>query len=203
MRKYVEDPKIIAWFGQVNRDAITFEKFTAIPLGILRDEQYFEQSKKYNDFFKQMRNKQKTKLAYVNFTVHEGRFDGRGDIYNLFKDEPFCMVSRPKPFLDYMDETAQCKFVISPEGDMHDCYRHWEALLVGTIPVVHASPADCLFDELPVVIVNDYKEVNEEFLHKKYEELKHKNYNFRKLYMQYWIDKIDAAREKFFASQRN
>lgn len=207
IRKYVEDPKIIAWFGMANREAIIYDKFTIIPIGVLRDEGIFERRLQENEIFKQLRAQPKQDMLYVNFTVHEGRYDGRGDIYNFFKDKPFSKLGKPKgasqlPFSRYMQDMAQCKFTLSPEGDMHDCYRHWEALLVGSIPVVHRSPLDQVFEELPVVIVDDYKEVTEEFLQQKYEEMKNKQYNMRKLYMQYWVDKINDAKAKFFASQR-
>ena len=54
-----------------------------------------------------------------------------------------------------------------------------------------STPIDSLFDDLPVVIVKSYKEVNKEFLEEKYKEiLNKKNYNFEKLYRKYWIDEI-------------
>ncbi|MDR3550950.1 MAG: hypothetical protein P4L31_06060 [Candidatus Babeliales bacterium] len=196
--KYVNDPKIIAWFGQANRDAITYEKFTLIPLGVLANQELFDQRQKTEALFKKLRNVPKSKWLYMNFTIHQGRFDGRSEVYNLFKDKSFCMASGKKPFLEYMQDAAQARFVLSPTGDMCDCYRHWEALLAGSIPVVHASSLDAIFQDLPVVIVDDYKEVTEEFLYKKYDELKDKKYNFRKLYMQYWVDKINEAKSAFF-----
>lgn len=202
IRKYVEDPKIIAWFGMANREAITYDKFTVIPIGVLRDEGIFERRHQENAVFKQLRAQPKPDMLYVNFTVHEGRYDGRGDIYNLFRDKPFSKVSGRQSFSQYMQDMARCKFTISPEGDMHDCYRHWEAMLVGSIPVVHRSPLDAAFEDLPVVIVDDYREVTEEFLQKKYEEMNGKQYNMRKLYMQYWVDRINDAKAKFFASRR-
>jgi hypothetical protein len=199
IKKYIDDPKIIAWFGQSNRDAVTFKKFTIIPLGIMRDESFFEKHEQYNNFFKQLRNIPKENLAYVNFTVHEGRHDGRGDIYDIFKDQKYCTVSKQKPFIEYMQEMAKHKFVISPMGDMQDCYRHWEAMLVGAIPIIQSSPLDPVFKDLPVVIVDNYNEITEEFLNKKYEEIKNKKYKLKKLYMQYWVNKINKKKSEFFA----
>lgn len=203
IRKYVEDPKIIAWFGQVNRDAVLFKKFTIIPLGIFRDDALFDNRKAINTLFTDLRNVQKNKLLYMNFTIHQGRHDGRGDIYNLFKNKSFCTARKPifnpmpAAFIQCMQETAQHKFVVSPWGDMLDCYRHWESLLVGSIPIVQASSLTPIFEDLPVVIVDDYKEVTEEFLNTKYNAMKNKHYNFRKLYMQYWVDKINNARTDY------
>ena len=203
VKEYVNDPKIIAWFGQANRDAITYEKFTLIPLGVFRDETVFQRRGQFNEIFKQYRQSQKPKPLYMNFVIHEGRggeTEYRRAVYDIFKHKPFCTVGTPKPFANYIDETAQCKFVVSPTGDMVDCYRHWEALVVGSIPIVHRSPLDAAFEDLPVVIVDDYKDVTQEFLNRKYEEIQHKTYNLRKLYMQYWVDKINAARTNFLKS---
>lgn len=202
--KYVHDPKIIAWFGQANRDAITFEKFTLIPLGIMGREDLFNQKEQLNIVFTQLRNAAKPKLLYMNFTIHEGRAgetEYRRNIFNIFKDKPFCSIGKQQPFLNYIHDAAQHKFILSPFGDMCDCYRHWESLLVGSIPILQRSPLDDIFKDLPVIIVDDYNEVTEDFLHAKYQEMQYCTYNFRKLYMQYWVDKIHATRSHFFKTK--
>lgn len=35
---------------------------------------------------------------------------------------------------------AEGKFILSPIGDRDDCYRHYEAIGVGTIPVSNINP---------------------------------------------------------------
>jgi hypothetical protein len=52
-------------------------------------------------------------------------------------------------------------FEISPHGNGLDCFRTWEALLLGTIPIVRRSALEPLFrgEELPVVIVDAWTEV--------------------------------------------
>ena len=199
--KYVHDPKIIAWFVQANEDAITFEKFNLIPLGVLSLGDIFVQRAQINALFKQLRDMPKSKVLYMNFTIHPDRgseTEYRQGVYNLFKDKSFCTRGKKQSFLNEMRESAQHKFIISPKGDMYDCYRHWEALLVGSIPIVQSTALDAIFEDLPVIIVDDYAEVNEEFLYTQYQELQSKPYNLRKLYMQYWVDRINTARSDFF-----
>jgi hypothetical protein len=195
----VNDPKILAWFGQTNREAITFSKFTIMPLGVLATNEIFDRRASMNIVFNNLRKKPKPNLLYMNFMAHANDSQDRNAIYNLFKDKSYCKTvtlthTWRKPFHEYIDDVAQSKFVISPEGDMHDCYRHWESIILGSIPVVHRSPLDHIFEDLPVVIVDDYKEVTEEFLNQKYEEIKSKTYNFKKLYMKYWVDLINKAK---------
>lgn len=198
----VNDPKIKAWFGQANSNAITFDKFTLMPLGALATNEVFNRRAENTKIFRQLTNRPKDKLLYMNIMVHEGEhvtLAGRRYVYNLFKDQPYCKTvtltpTWRKPFDEYMNEMADCKFTISPEGDMHDCYRHWEALMVGSIPIVHRSPLDQIFEDLPVIIVDDYAEITEDFLNQKYEEMKTKTYNMNKLYMKYWSDLINKAK---------
>ena len=67
-----------------------------------------------------------------------------------------------------------------------DTHRAWEALMVGTIPIMFSTPLDSLFENLPVVIVNDWTTITKEFLEKKYENIHRKTYNFDSLYSAYW-----------------
>lgn len=85
-------------------------------------------------------------------------------------------------------------FVLSPHGNGLDCHRTWEALVLGCIPIVKKSPIDELYEELPVLIVNDWKEINVELLTNTIENFKNKNFNYERLTMKYWMDKIKNSR---------
>jgi hypothetical protein len=56
---------------------------------------------------------------------------------------------------------------------------------------------DELLIDLPVLIINEWTEVTEEFLNKKYEEMhsKFQTYNLGKIYMPYWIRLIEYYRD--------
>ncbi len=56
---------------------------------------------------------------------------------------------------------AAFAFEVSPRGNGLDCFRTWEALLLGTIPIVRTSTLDPLFEDeaLPVVVVRDWTEI--------------------------------------------
>lgn len=196
--KYINDPKIIAWFGSSNRDAITFDKFTLIPLGMLPTTSYLFDDKKLFEFIKSQ-NVTKTSLLYMNFYIHDSKTANnaleRMHVTSLFYNKSYCThvvptVSWRKPFVEYINEAAKHKFILSPEGDMQDCYRHWESLVIGSIPVMRTNSIDPLFKDLPVLIVDDWSIINEQFLHDKYEEIISKKYNYSKLYMNYWYNKI-------------
>jgi hypothetical protein len=81
-------------------------------------------------------------------------------------------------------------FVISPHGNGLDCHRTWEALVLGCIPIVKTSKLDKLYDELPVLIVQDWKDISQELLINTINDFKNKKFNYDKLTLKYWIDKI-------------
>ncbi len=85
-------------------------------------------------------------------------------------------------------------FTFSPRGHGLDCYRIWEAILTGSIPIVIHSELDYLYEELPILFIDDWKEVDKKFLRKRYKEMSAKDYDYRKLTMDYWIEKIEAVR---------
>lgn len=46
------------------------------------------------------------------------------------------LPERPKLDLnEYYRNVARAKFLLSPPGDRPDCYRHWEAVGLGTVPI--------------------------------------------------------------------
>lgn len=90
----------------------------------------------------------------------------------------------------------QCKyaFVLSPHGNGLDCHRTWEALILGCIPIVRTSPIDSLYEELPVLIVNEWNDINEELLKNTIELFKNKSFSYEKLTLSFWMDKINSSR---------
>lgn len=51
-------------------------------------------------------------------------------------------VGRARTAVDepYQFQVARAKFVLCPSGMGWDTYRHWEVLLMGSIPVMESSP---------------------------------------------------------------
>ena len=86
-------------------------------------------------------------------------------------------------------------FVISPAGDGYDCYRTWEALCLGCIPIIKKNAISKLFMELPVLIVNDWTDVNEELLINTVHKFKDKQFNMDKLTLKYWTNLIKINAE--------
>ena len=213
---YLEEEKIIAWFT-IHPLREFHHKYYPIPLGIKplpkNPKNRYYQRKEYNKYLKRLREQPKDTLVYLNFddrTQHEERKLVR----KLFAPTPYCLVTDERiPFDNYLEEMAQCKFVLSPRGAGPDCYRTWEALLVGSIPIVkrcmHENPyvmnregcllsnLDILYENLPVLIVDEWEDITEEFLHEKYQEFTSRSYDIAPLYLEYWHKKITEVRNEF------
>jgi hypothetical protein len=56
---------------------------------------------------------------------------------------------------------SQYPLVLSTEGNGLDCHRTWELLYLGCIVVTKTSPLDPLYEGLPVIIVDDWREVRD------------------------------------------
>ena len=198
---YLDDEKIVAWFGQ-NADPSSHQKVFHLPIGMANMEHSYgnitSMTAAITKSHALTKNNDPKKLLYMNFKRSEKR-GNRSEIFKLFYKKDFCTYAERKEYPQYLAEMATFKCVLSPEGFGMDCYRTWEALLVGCIPVIKSCPLNSMFEDLPVIIVNDWKQVNKTFLEKKYKELTHpsKQYNFEKLFIDYWLKKIQDVQDTF------
>tara|TARA_X000000950_G_scaffold3335_1_gene3551 strand:+ start:6179 stop:7948 length:1770 start_codon:yes stop_codon:yes gene_type:complete len=92
-------------------------------------------------------------------------------------------------FKEYMSKMQSFAFVFSPPGNGFDCHRHWEALMMGAIPIILRSNVTSeLFLDLPVWLVENYGEVRN--IDKKYAEIFASAHNFSRLYADHWAMRI-------------
>eukprot|EP01083_Nonionella_stella_P010563 30067_1 len=98
---------------------------------------------------------------------------------------------------DGFAKRAEYVFSLSPFGNGIDCHRTYEALLFGNIVITQSSPLDKMFikHDLPIVIINSYKEINQTMLQYWYNKYKDKislnsaNTKY-KLTSHYWMSYI-------------
>jgi hypothetical protein len=92
---------------------------------------------------------------------------------------------------------TQNVFVASPRGNGLDTIRTWEALMLGCIVIVRRLPdapvIEELYADLPVVIIDKWSDITRDFLSQILSEYSKRTFNYEKLTMQYWINRIEAA----------
>ncbi len=186
----LEDPKIIAWFGQ-NIENYLHPKLHPIPIG-LANRMWGHGNP---DIVNACRDTtlSKTTLLYLNYST--GTYPAERSLVNhLFSSAPYCRVTSSRNFRDYLLDLAQSQFVLSPRGNGLDSHRLWESLLMGSIPIVKTSALDAVYDGLPVLVVNQWEEITPELLQAKYTEISQTTWAQERLFLPYWYALIDSCK---------
>ena len=91
--------------------------------------------------------------------------DDRDSVERLLRGNPSVVFQEQKlKRIELWREKTRYAFVVSPHGNGLDCHRTWESLVLGNIVIVKRSSIDALYDGLPVVIVDDWREITAENL---------------------------------------
>ena len=188
----MQDDKILLWFAK----NVLFSHSKLIPIPIGLQNRYVRRGNHsvITKFIKNANNYKKKNLCYVNFNINTNVKE-RVKAFKHFKDKSYCRVCGKTPYEKNFINTIESEFTICPPGNGFDCHRQWEGLYLGAFPIVLSTENDSIFDDLPVVLVKDWNEVNERFLREKRKELSQKTYKYEKLYIQYWLDFIDEHRK--------
>lgn len=195
---YLDDSKILRWYGQ-NPTIQNHEKFEAIPIGVAN--RYVDPSRPQHilsfDAFRKQRSIEKIYLLGMNFV--RSSFRARQEVYDIFIHQPYCQQVLTYDYSMYLVKMAQSKFIISPEGNGLDCHRTWEAIIAGAIPVLQTSPLDELLQELPVLVVQKWSDVDQVYLDNVYMSMQKnwENYNVQKVTYDYWYQRIKGYQKQF------
>jgi len=206
-RNFIDSDKIIHWYTQ--NCVGNHPKLSAIPIGLDYHTRstpgtvserwgHITTPKEQETEIQSLINVSKpfydrTIKAYANFqfNMSEEYTQDRVDAKN--KLDIVCVSYEPnhtKTRLESFQRQMEYAFVISPHGRGLDCHRTWEALVLGCIPIVKSSTNDPLYNELPVLVVNDWSDVKQELLIDTIQKYKGRDFKYDKLRLKYWIDII-------------
>jgi len=87
---------------------------------------------------------------------------------------------------DYLNGLISHKFSLCPRGNGIDTHRIWESLYCRTIPVVRYEKAHRNFKDLPILFVDDWSVVTEDFLNKEYDRFFKVKWDYSKLSSSWW-----------------
>lgn len=147
----------------------------------------------HRDLSIQHENKrQVNNLVYMNFTADTFASE-RTEVFNLFSDKRFVTKKSKISHQEFAKDVYNHPFTLSPRGNGYDCVRTWEAIYLGSIPIIKINNVMSHFKELPILFVGDWKDVNESFLEEKINEFSKKDFDLSKAKISYW----DSVLEKF------
>ena len=191
-RDFLDNDKIIAWFGE-NYDGYPHPKIHIIPMG-MANSNWPNGKPKLMDSTISLKI-QKKHLLHLAFT-YQTNSNERLPLLHHFSKIPFCYCPPAKGLPKYWIDVASSKFELCPRGIALDTYRLWECLYLGTIPIVKSSSLDPLLKDLPVLIVEDWSLITEQFLNEKFLEFQKKSFNMDKLKFSYWKKMINSYKPK-------
>jgi hypothetical protein len=160
----------------------------------------------YNKFnHMHLRTTKKDILCYMNMGFTPDRWFGnpRRVIFNYMKHKSFVVhencdehLKRNRDSMDsFYNQIARSKFTICPRGCGIDTPRLWDCLYLGCIPIVDRYKSHESFSDLPILFMDSYEDFNsltEEYLEMKYKEFLEKEFDYKKLSMNYWIHRIKS-----------
>lgn len=196
----LQSPNLALW-ASINCMTPTHPKVIPLPLGIISEActAYGFASKKDYEEILSLKNAQKTIFCLVNFTLSS--HPDRQRVVNDLRDKPYITFSEFVPPKQYLENLANSVFCICPRGAGWDCFRNWECLLLGGIPILEHSILDPLFHNLPVVLVDDFKSLTQEFLDYKEREFGAKTFDCEKIYADYWLSFLLSIQRKLKNSE--
>ena len=139
--------------------------------------------------------KQRILKFYSNYHfVSYGNKHGydRNDVRGLIPEELTYYEPSRTTTLEAFENQSKYAFVLSPHGNGLDCHRTWEAIILGCIPIVKKSKIDVLYQGLPVLIVDEWSDITESLLKKTLDNHKMNTYDYEKMDLKYWMDKINS-----------
>lgn len=145
------------------------------------------------------------KWLYVNFRPYTNPAL-RGPVFEFFQNRLEDWVSFEPPGVRgdnerFLDQILRHRFILCPPGNGVDTHRMWEALVAGAIPVVLRSQAMEPFRDLPILFVEDYREVTRDLLERAWAEIRVPDETPELMYEDYWRKRIQAAKESLIGRE--
>lgn len=198
LKELIYDNKCAAWFGRQMLFSY-HPKLFQIPMG--QDLFFFDRGLETRDILLKCTSfpLEKKHLLYMNFYARAA--GDRQKVVQLFENAPYCF-SRNKTGVDwditnrelFYNEISSSKFVLSPWGVEFECLRTWESLVLGSIPIVEHSFLDPLYKDLPILLIHNWEEIDENLLNENYEALKKKPIEMA--FFDYWKSLIKETQFK-------
>jgi hypothetical protein len=189
-------PNIKAWFCQ-NRN-IQHPKVLSFPLGITNKDEPNSEIHRIIGNTDRILEVSKTpkvikNLVYMNVSVKTFP-EERQKVVDLYSDKSWVTVGTgevsDEGHRKFLEDIYAHKFCFAPRGNGIDTHRLWESLYLRTIPIVKKCVAMEQFYDLPVLFVDDWEGLTEEYLNGQYEIIMSKDYNLDKVKIDYWYNKI-------------
>ena len=200
-------PNILHWFTQ-NCDAVGFrDRVWPLPIGIdfhtlIERPAWGEETSSSKDQERLLYSirqelppiQERVREVYLDFAWQRPEYrplERRAAVVEKLRGKPAVHCQeRPVRRSQMWRRRGQYAFVVSPLGGGMDCHRTWEALALGHIVIVPASPLDSLYEGVPVISVKDWDDITPENLDRWLADCLGRELHYERLTSKYWVDKM-------------
>lgn len=195
----INKPKCVKkWYTQ-NLNIKNNSNVKAIPIGLERKfwskNKYGKMGHKHNKIhaYAQLNDNSLTNLLYLNFNIQTNK-NKRSHLIPFFEKKEWAHIRIGGPrgnFDHYLQDILKSHYILCPTGNGIDCHRQWEILYMNRIPIIEWSyNAEEIYGDLPVFIIDDFKNLTKDRLLENLKILKNKKNNMDKLKFSYWKNLI-------------
>ena len=209
-QQLLDSPALVYWFSQNLDAAARHPKLQLLPIGLdfhtisngprwgHAQATPAEQEAELEVLRSQMPPTEERLLsahADFHFNKHKQQVwgDDRDGVQRALQHNPSVSFQAQKlKRIELCREKTRYAFVVSPHGNGLDCHRTWESLVLGNIVIVKRSSIDALYEGLPVVIVEDWREISPENLkrwHAEHAPAFRRPEVLERLTNRYWIER--------------
>jgi hypothetical protein len=132
-------------------------------------------------------------LLYLNFSTWTYASE-RQPILEKYRNQPWTTYEETIVSIEgrkqYLQSIRNHRFVACPRGNGVDTHRLWETLYMGSIPIVKKDIAHSNWLDLPILWIDDWNQLSEEYLIEQEKVIQSKEWNREKLKVGYWINYI-------------
>ena len=185
----LKSEKIIHCF--IQHYYIVHPKVTIMPIGVDYHSYFISNDIneiQQNDMIYQIQNKmtkweERPKICYVNSEVSVNVMSEISKEVIQYEDDTFDKIEIYK-------NMSNCLYVVCPYNYGLDSTRIWEAILMNCIPIVLSSENNYFYENLPVLIINNWSDITPELLEDTYHLFQKRYYNIHILKLEYWKERM-------------
>ena len=197
----LNSPSLVVWF--CTNKLFSHPKLKSLPLGItnqfepasLGRHRIIGNTDRILSVAQEKNLKLSSPLAYLNISQSNYPQE-RNEIVSLFAHRNWVTYRNPdiseNGHEQFLKNIHQHKFVFAPRGHGVDTHRLWECLYLRTIPIVkrHVGMED--FTDLPILFIDEWCEITEEYLHHTYDKMMQTEYSMSKITLPFWLNNITS-----------
>ena len=146
-------PSLKNWFAQ--NCEFSHTKLKPLPLG-LQNKQWGQE--KIGQLVGAAKNISKSKTLYANFSTHT--HPSRMAAMQAMTELKYPTIETGVDYETYLKNLAIHKYCLCPRGNGIDTHRFWEAQYLDCIPVILWRDWTMAYSEMPILILDDWSDLN-------------------------------------------